>query len=170
MGTLWNGCSLKCSKLAQSNHVCYGHRQVTGYSLAGVLELSFHFRFNRSSQIDIRANKDALRVSWLSVAGNSLPFRLKNNFIVFRCMYVHHVCAWYLMEKFRSGCLWAPGTHMVHRHASRQNTHLFYFLCFWDRVSLYSAGCPGTPSVVQAILEFRDLPVSAYQDPLELEL
>jgi hypothetical protein len=35
------------------------------------------------------------------------------------------------------------------------------FFCFWDRVSLYSPGCPGTHFVDQAGLELRNLPASA---------
>jgi hypothetical protein len=35
-----------------------------------------------------------------------------------------------------------------------------FFLVFQDRVSLYSPGCPGTHSVVQAGLELRNLPAS----------
>jgi hypothetical protein len=38
---------------------------------------------------------------------------------------------------------------------------LFFFLVFWDRVSLCSPGCPGTHSVDQAGLELRNPPVSA---------
>jgi hypothetical protein len=34
-------------------------------------------------------------------------------------------------------------------------------LFFWDRVSLYSPGCPGTHFVDQAGLELRNLPASA---------
>jgi hypothetical protein len=34
---------------------------------------------------------------------------------------------------------------------------------FWDRVSLYSPGCPGTHSVDQAGLELRNPPASASQ-------
>jgi hypothetical protein len=40
----------------------------------------------------------------------------------------------------------------------------FVLFCFWvfrDRVSLYSPGCPGTQSVDQAGLEFRNPPASA---------
>jgi hypothetical protein len=33
---------------------------------------------------------------------------------------------------------------------------------FWDRVSLYSPGCPGTHFVDQAGLELRNLPASAF--------
>jgi hypothetical protein len=40
---------------------------------------------------------------------------------------------------------------------------LFYFLVFWDRVSLCSPGCPGTHSVDQAGLELRNSPASASQ-------
>jgi hypothetical protein len=36
-----------------------------------------------------------------------------------------------------------------------------FFFFFWDRVSLYSPGCPGTHSVDQAGLEHRNPPVSA---------
>ena len=39
----------------------------------------------------------------------------------------------------------------------------FFFLCFQDRVSLYSHGCPGTHSVDQAGLELRNSPASASQ-------
>jgi hypothetical protein len=35
------------------------------------------------------------------------------------------------------------------------------FVCFRDRVSLYSPGCPGTHSVHQADLELRNPPASA---------
>jgi hypothetical protein len=41
--------------------------------------------------------------------------------------------------------------------------HLFFFLVFRDRVSLFSPGCPGTHSVDQAGLELRNLPASASQ-------
>jgi hypothetical protein len=37
----------------------------------------------------------------------------------------------------------------------------FFFLVFRDRVSLCSPGCPGTHSVDQADLEFRNPPASA---------
>lgn len=37
---------------------------------------------------------------------------------------------------------------------------LLLLFLFLDRVSLCSLGCPGTQSVVQASLEFRDLPAS----------
>jgi hypothetical protein len=40
-------------------------------------------------------------------------------------------------------------------------TFLFSFLVFWDRVSLYSLGCPGTHSVDQAGLELKNTPASA---------
>jgi hypothetical protein len=41
---------------------------------------------------------------------------------------------------------------------------LFCFvLFFWDRVSLYSPGCPGTHSIDQAGLQLRNLPASASQ-------
>jgi hypothetical protein len=38
-----------------------------------------------------------------------------------------------------------------------------FFLFVWDRVSLYSPGCPGTHFVDQAGLELRNLPASASQ-------
>jgi hypothetical protein len=38
-----------------------------------------------------------------------------------------------------------------------------FCFCFWDRVSLYSPGCPGTLSVDQAGLELRNPPASASQ-------
>jgi hypothetical protein len=37
------------------------------------------------------------------------------------------------------------------------------FVCFGDRVSLYSPGCPGTHFVNQAGLELRNPPASASQ-------
>ena len=40
---------------------------------------------------------------------------------------------------------------------------LFICLFFWDRVSLYSPGCPGTHFVDQAGLELRNPPASASQ-------
>jgi hypothetical protein len=36
----------------------------------------------------------------------------------------------------------------------------FVFICFWDRISLYSPGHPGTHCIDQAVLELRDPPVS----------
>jgi hypothetical protein len=39
--------------------------------------------------------------------------------------------------------------------------YTFLFFVFWDRVSLYSPGCPGTHFVDQAGLEVRNLPASA---------
>jgi hypothetical protein len=39
----------------------------------------------------------------------------------------------------------------------------FFLFFFWDRVSLYSLGCPGTHVVDQAGLELRNPPVSASQ-------
>jgi hypothetical protein len=39
----------------------------------------------------------------------------------------------------------------------------FLFFFFRDRVSLYSPGCPGTHSVDQAGLKFRNPPASASQ-------
>jgi hypothetical protein len=38
---------------------------------------------------------------------------------------------------------------------------IFFFLAFWDSVSLYSPGCPVTHFVDQAGLELRNLPASA---------
>ena len=37
---------------------------------------------------------------------------------------------------------------------------IFFFVVFWDRVSLYSPGCPGNHLVDQAGLELRNLPAS----------
>lgn len=34
----------------------------------------------------------------------------------------------------------------------------FFFFLFWERVSIYSSGCPVTHSVNQVVLEFRYLP------------
>ena len=67
--------------------------------------------------------------------------------------------------------------HRLHGHFSFQHTlnilkpisldpttFLFvWFLVFRDRVSLSSAGCPGTHFVDQAGLELRNLPASASQ-------
>jgi hypothetical protein len=39
----------------------------------------------------------------------------------------------------------------------------FFFWFFWDRISLYSPGCPGTHFVDQAGLELRNPPASAFQ-------
>jgi hypothetical protein len=38
---------------------------------------------------------------------------------------------------------------------------IYFFLVFWDRVSLYSPGCPGAHFVDQAGLELRNPPASA---------
>jgi hypothetical protein len=40
---------------------------------------------------------------------------------------------------------------------------VWFGLVFWDRVSQYNPGCPGTHSVDQAGLELRNLPASAFQ-------
>jgi hypothetical protein len=42
-----------------------------------------------------------------------------------------------------------------------QDKHRFCLFVFWDRVSLYSPGCPGTHFVDQAGLELRNPPASA---------
>jgi hypothetical protein len=39
-----------------------------------------------------------------------------------------------------------------------EEMRLIYLLVFWDRVSLYSPGFPGTQSIVQAGLQLRNLP------------
>jgi hypothetical protein len=49
------------------------------------------------------------------------------------------------------------------KHLSSFFFVLFCFLFFWDRVSLYSPGCPGTHFVDQAGLELRNPPASASQ-------
>ena len=50
-------------------------------------------------------------------------------------------------------------------HSWLERYELSVLFCFvvWDRVSLYSPGCPGTHSVDQAGLELRNLPTSASQ-------
>jgi hypothetical protein len=44
----------------------------------------------------------------------------------------------------------------------KEINNLFLGGVFWDRVSLYSPGCPGTHFVDQAGLKLRNLPASAY--------
>jgi hypothetical protein len=43
------------------------------------------------------------------------------------------------------------------------NANILFWFGFWDRVSLYSPGCPGTHFVDQAGLKLRNLPISASQ-------
>jgi hypothetical protein len=46
---------------------------------------------------------------------------------------------------------------------SLSHTHFFVCFCFFETVSLYSPGCPGTHSVDQTGLELRNPPASASQ-------
>ena len=57
--------------------------------------------------------------------------------------------------------------YTVFNNARREILYIFCDFCFffWDRVSLYRPGCPGTHSVDQAGLELRNLPASASQVP-----
>jgi hypothetical protein len=73
----------------------------------------------------------------------------------------HHMVAGIWTQDLRksSQCSWAL-SHL----SSPQHTILFVCLFgwfFWDRVSLYSPGCPGTHSVDQAGLKLRNPPASA---------
>jgi hypothetical protein len=52
-------------------------------------------------------------------------------------------------------------THSLLKATSLGKQIFFFFLVFWDRVSLCCPGCPGTHSVEQAGLELRNLPASA---------
>ena len=52
---------------------------------------------------------------------------------------------------------------MIFIYHCKTKDNFFFFLVFWDRVSLCSLGCPGTHSVDQAGLELRNPPASAYQ-------
>jgi hypothetical protein len=61
---------------------------------------------------------------------------------------------WPLADSFPSSHLWS-----LPKLIPRLQLRCF----FWDRVSLYSPGCPGTHFVDQAGLELRNLPASASQ-------
>jgi hypothetical protein len=75
------------------------------------------------------------------------------NTSVIVCMYVcmyacMHVCICFDAES--------------HIAETGQNlTSFFFYFFFWDQVSLYSPGCPGTHFVDQTGLELRNLPASA---------
>jgi hypothetical protein len=59
---------------------------------------------------------------------------------------------------------WALKYQGLRKYTTNLYTDFFYvFFVFWDRVSLYSPGCPGTHFVDQAGLELRNLPASASQ-------
>jgi hypothetical protein len=66
---------------------------------------------------------------------------------------------WFLIEKIAYWLAYGP---VLWRHFL-----LFFCFCscfvFWDKVSLYSPGCPGTHSVDQAGLELRNPPASTSQ-------
>lgn len=55
----------------------------------------------------------------------------------------------------------SKGKDMQKNYQHSQVLFVFLSLVFRDRVSLHSPGCPGTCSVVQAVLKFRDLLASA---------
>jgi hypothetical protein len=59
------------------------------------------------------------------------------------------------------GNVWGLGNEP---RSSERADKFFFFLVFWDRVSLYSPGCPGTHSVDQAGLELRNSPASASRE------
>jgi hypothetical protein len=69
-------------------------------------------------------------------------FHVQHNFIL-KSIVIHCILPICAMKKTRFICF------------------VFCFLFFWDRVSLYSSGCPGTHFVDQAGLELRNLPASA---------
>ena len=62
------------------------------------------------------------------------------------------------------------GIYFMDNEVEKCNIYLFIclFVCFfvfifWDRVSLWNPGCPGTYSVNQAGFKLRNLPASASQ-------
>jgi hypothetical protein len=66
-------------------------------------------------------------------------------------------CTLWLMSTYK----WA---HKIHNFLALSYLRMIYiFFFFWDRVSLFSPGCPGTHFVDQAGLKFRNPPASASQ-------
>jgi hypothetical protein len=79
---------------------------------------------------------------------------------VCECVFVC-TCVWMCVSVFVS--VWICGVFFVWGFLFWFG-FLFFVFClfvFWDRVSLYSPGCPGTHFVDQAGLELRNLPASA---------
>ena len=74
-------------------------------------------------------------------------------------------------NKILPGPFLLQSLHVIHKKPQREPCCSFFFffplvLCIWfsqDRVSLYSPGCPGTRSIDQAGLNFRNPPASASQ-------
>jgi len=63
--------------------------------------------------------------------------------------------------KIFTECLWVNISEVIYWN---ENFYFVWFVClfvFWDKVSLYSPGCPGTHFVDQAGLELRNPPASA---------
>jgi hypothetical protein len=81
-----------------------------------------------------------------------------------------HLCPLLFGLQMRSGHAWwtarRAGWSFLRNPDLSVHLIFFYFLFFiffyfWDRVSLYSSGCPGTHFVDQAGLELRNPPASA---------
>ena len=53
------------------------------------------------------------------------------------------------------------GNYSSHLLQGRKDNFILFFFFFQDRVSLYSAGCPGTQFCRPGGLELRNLPASA---------
>jgi hypothetical protein len=89
------------------------------------------------------------------------------------CICAQHVCracrSWNALESLELklqkavNCPMGLGnqTQVLWKSTSVLCLFCFLFFVFWDRVSLYSPGCPGTHFVDQAGLELRSLPASA---------
>jgi hypothetical protein len=57
----------------------------------------------------------------------------------------------------------ATATALLNEYDVPSKLPFFFLVCFQDRVSLYSPGCPGTHFVDQAGLQLRNPPASASQ-------
>jgi hypothetical protein len=104
-----------------------------------------------------------------STPGHFLMLLFAVNYVLTRLCLLHQLlmnCVYMLtavISKCCSNCI------LVSCTAQRQPlfslpfffSFFLFFLFFWDRVSLYSPGCPGTHFVDQAGLELRNLPASA---------
>jgi hypothetical protein len=83
--------------------------------------------------------------------------------IMYIYVYIHiHIYIYIYSTQKNTHAHQIKSINLKKKRISTMYLFCLYFV-FWDRVSLYSPGCPGTHFVDQAGLELRNLPASASQ-------
>jgi hypothetical protein len=108
---------------------------------------------SRSDLLPFACQKDEAAHSPMTHLGSQDPAETP------ACLFYHHhllLTSLLLELAYRTFCGWMGISFMF-------CSFLFFWLVFRDRVSQCSPGCPGTHSVDQASLKFRNPPASASQ-------